>query len=339
MRFSVALPTCVEGLVYPIPYVTPERLLHIATAAESLGYHSVWGNDHLTTQNYVKEGSSDPPNYYEPLIALSFVAGVTQRIGLGTSIIVMPMREPVLLAKQVATLDQFSGGRMLLGIGVGAYREEFEAVRPDLPKAHRGTMVAEGAQALRKLFSQRSSTFQGKYLHFEEVESQPKPLQNLLPIYIGGNSFQAAERAGKWGEGWLPATLPPTQLKERLDHLYRAADEAGRNGQAIDVAPQFSVSIDNDRDRAIQRFRQSGLYQHLLSLKQSTLKDIDLSKVEEFNLVGTPDEICEKVRMFADAGVTHFCSLIFGTSTIEESVEQMQFFKEEVMTQFDNEVM
>lgn len=334
MRFSVALPTCVEGLIYPVPYVTPELIVRVAVQAESLGFHSVWGNDHLTTQKYVKEDWPEPPNYYEPLISLTAVAAATTRIGLGTSIIVMPMREPVLLAKQVATLDQFSNGRVYLGIGVGAYREEFEAVRPEMRGANRGGMVAEGIQALRRLFTEREVSFEGQYFRFTGVESYPKPRQNPLPIYVGGNTVQAAERAGRWGQGWLPAVLPPDQFRERLGHLRRAAEEVGRDPAGIDVAPQFSVSIDRTHERALERFRNSQMYQHLVSLKKSTLKDVDLSRVEAYNLVGTPDEICEKIRMFADAGVTHFCSLIFGTESIEDTLEQMQFFSEEVMPQF-----
>ena len=335
MRFSVAIPTCVEGLLYPVPFITPERLLRVATGAEALGYHSVWGNDHLTTQKYVKQAWPDPPNYYEPLISLAFVAAATKRIGLGTSIIVLPMREPVLLAKQVATLDQFSGGRVMLGVGVGAYREEFEGVRPnEQASANRGQMVAEGIQALRKLFTERTASFETRHYHFEGIESYPKPHQDPLPIYVGGNTIAAAERAGRWGQGWLPAVLPPDQFKERLDHLYRTAEEAGRDPAAIDVAPQFSVSIDRTHERALERFRKSGMYQHLLSLKKSTLKDVDLSNVEAFNLVGSPEEIMEKVRAYGEAGVTHFCSLIFGTDSIDDTLEQMQFFSEEIMPHF-----
>lgn len=334
MRFSVAIPTCVEGLVYPVPFITPARLLRVATAAEDLGYHSVWGNDHLSTQDYVKKEWTDPPNYYEPLIALAFVAGVTSRVKLGTSIIALPMREPALLAKQVATLDQFSGGRVLLGVGVGAYREEFEAVRPQLRGANRGTVLEEGVLALRQLFTEREVTYQGKYTHVAGVESYPKPVQAPLPIYIGGNTFAAAERAGAWGEGWLPAVLPLEQMRERLERVYQAATSAGRDPSAIDIAPQFSVSIAPTHEQALRKFRNSQIYQHMLSLKKSTLKDVDLSSLEALNLIGTPDEIAERIHDYSAAGVTHFCSLIFGTDSIEDTLEQMQYFSNEVMARF-----
>ena len=104
-----------------------DDVARIAVEAERLGYDSVWCNDHLTTQRYVRQRWAEPPSYYDPFVALSFVAAATERVRLGTSIVVLPMREPVVVAKQASTLDVFSGGRLILGVGVGAYREEFEA--------------------------------------------------------------------------------------------------------------------------------------------------------------------------------------------------------------------
>jgi probable F420-dependent oxidoreductase len=334
MLFSVAIPTCVEGLLFPVPYVTPERLMRIAKASEDLGYHSVWGNDHLTTQDYVKDEWADAPNYYEPLVTLAFVAAATKRIRLGTSIIVIAMREPVLLAKQIATLDQFSGGRLMIGIGVGAYREEFERVRPDVHHANRGEMVEEGIQALRQQWTERTATHQGKYYHFEEIESYPKPVQDPLPIYVGGNTVDAARRAGKYGQGWLPAVLPLDQFADRMDILRRSAEEAGRDPGTLDIAPQFSVSVAHTHEKALESFRGSQMYQHLLSLRKSTLKDVDTSSIEKFNLVGTPDSIAEQISAYGKLGATHMCSLIFGSRTIEDSLEQMEFFAKEVMPKF-----
>jgi probable F420-dependent oxidoreductase len=334
MRFSVAVPTCVEGLLYPVPFITPERLLQVAQAAEDLGYHSVWGNDHLSTQKYVKEEWADAPNYYEPLIVMAYLAGITKRIKFGTSVIVMPMREPVLLAKQVATLDQFSGGRMLLGVGVGAYREEFTAVRPDMRKANRGELVEEGIQALIRLFTEREVTFESKHTNFVGVESYPKPLQNPLPIYVGGNTFEAAERAGRWGQGWLPAVLPLNQMRERIERIHATAHEAGRDPNEIDIAPQFCVCIAKTREEAEQKFHKSQIYKHLLSLKKSTLKDVDISNMMALNLIGSPDDVAERINQYKQVGVTHFCSLLFGTDSIEDTIEQMQLFSEAIMPQF-----
>jgi len=335
MRFSVAIPTCVEGLIYPVPYVTPEKLIEVGVAAERLGYHSVWGNDHLHTQNYVWDEWHAVPNYYEPLISLAVLASQTKTIRLGTSVIVMPMREPSLLAKQAATLDQLSGGRLLLGIGVGAYREEFEAVRPKAPRStNRGDMVDEGIRAIQELFTKETASFTGRYYAFEGVKMGPKPKQNPLPIYSGGNSDAGAARAGRYSQGWLPAVLPIDVLKRKIGILRDAAAAANRSVAGIDIAPQMSVSLGKTSEEALRRFRDSQVYQHMLSLKRSTLKDLDLTQVERMNLVGTPAQVMEQIAAYRDAGVTHCCALIFPATTIEETVEQMDWFARDVMRRF-----
>src|SRR6266404_2201427 len=150
MRVSAGLPTGMEGLTYPIPFSDPENVIKIAQAAEKFGYASVWGNDHMTTQHYVRAEFPVPPRFWEPLITYAFIAANTTTLRLGTGVLVLPMRRDIVVtAKQIATLDHFSGGRIEIGVGVGAYREEFEALRPD-GGAHRGDMVAEGVAALRQ---------------------------------------------------------------------------------------------------------------------------------------------------------------------------------------------
>jgi probable F420-dependent oxidoreductase len=335
MRFSVALPTCVEGLVYPVPFVTPDTLMEVGLAAERLGYHAVWGNDHLHTQDYVRDEWKVAPHYYEPLISLAALAARTSRIRLGTSVIVMPMREPVLLAKQAATLDRLSGGRLLLGIGVGAYREEFEAVRPDAPRhVNRGAMVEEGILGLRALFTQDTASFEGRYYRFRGVMMGPKPVQDPLPIYSGGNSDAGAVRAGRYAEGWLPAVLPIPVLKRKIAILTEAALAAGRDPAAIDIAPQMTVSLGTTREDALRRFRDSQVYRHLLSLKHSTLKHLDLEQVESMNFIGTPTQVAEQIAAYGEAGVTHCAALIFPAATIQEIIDQMTWFAQEVASQF-----
>lgn len=332
VEFSVSLPSCTEGLCYPIPFASREVIEQMARHAEALGYDGAFANDHLSTQRYVGERFDTPPNYYDPFISLSFAAAATEKIRLGTAITVLPMREPTVLAKQVMTLDQFSGGRLILGVGLGAYREEFESVNPRLAQdANRGEMVTEGIEALQTLFSQRRATYEGKYWAFKDVEMYPKPYQEPLPIWVGGNSRAGAQRAGRLGQGWLSAVMPPAQIREFVTIIHEAAEEAGRDPQQITIAPQFIAHLGKTDEEARATFRQSGMYHHILSLKQSTLKDQDLSRVEEYNLIGTPDTILEKINQFTEAGVTHFCSLVFSTSTVEETLDQMQWFAEEVM--------
>src|SRR5436305_1506773 len=329
--FGIALPNCTEGLCYPTGFTSPQVVMRLAQAAERLGYDSVWCNDHFTTQQYVRQRWPDPPNYYEPLITLTAVAGATQRVKLGTCVIVVPLREPVLLAKQAATLDVFCGGRFIFGVGVGAYREEFLATYPDRRGDNRGAIHEEGLQALSLLLRERRASFHGRYLTFEDIELYPKPVQDPLPLWTSGNTRVAAERAGRWCQGWLPAVMPPARLAELADVLRESAVQAGRDPASIAIAPQIALGIGRTAEQAIEQFRSSWLYHHFLSLRQSTFKDQDLSAVEGINLIGTPDQIGEKLQAFVDAGCTAFPSLILSTSSVEESIEQMQQFAESVM--------
>src|ERR1700721_3006193 len=126
---SAGLPTGMEGMMYPIPFSEPEAVLRVARHAERLGYHSVWGNDHMTTQNYVRAEFPTPPRFWEPLITYAWLAAATTTLRFGTGILVLPMRRDIVVtAKQIATLDHLSGGRLEIGVGIGAYREEFEAL-------------------------------------------------------------------------------------------------------------------------------------------------------------------------------------------------------------------
>src|ERR671915_41256 len=131
MRVSVQLPTCTEGLVNPIPFAAaPADFIRLAQEAERLGYDGVWGNDHVTAAPYVRKHWSAPPNFYEVLVTLATVGAHTSRVHLGTAVIVLPLRDPVLLAKQVATLDRMTGGGRIPGVGLGAHPEEVEAPGP-----------------------------------------------------------------------------------------------------------------------------------------------------------------------------------------------------------------
>lgn len=334
MKFGVGFPTCTEGMMYPVPFARPQDLLRVAIEAEDLGYHAVMGNDHMTTQQYVRQTFPDPPNFYEPLVTYGYCAARTERIKFMTGVIVMPMRQPVVLAKQVATLDQLSGGRVILGLGVGAYREEFEATLPSLRHAERGELVREGIESLRLLFTERTATYRGKYYQFEDVEMYPKPMQRSFPIYSSGNAEGSLRRAAQLCEGWLPAGIGPEAISRGREKLYTYAREAGRDPNGISIAPQLVVSIGRTEDEARQKFRASQMYEHLISLQQSTLKGVDTSAYEAVNLVGTPDEICRRVESFAQAGADHLSGLLFVGNTVDEMMAQVRFFAETVVAAF-----
>ena len=181
MKFGAALPTCAEGAGYPIGFAPPDVLATIAERAEALGFHAVMANDHLSTPNSIRRTFDRPPNFYEPLTVLAYCAARTDRIKLMTGAVVLSIREPVLLAKQVTTLDHCCDGRLIVGVAAGAHREEFEAVRPELRHASRADLLDEGVQALRALLGRRRTSFHGRYYRFEDVELYPKVKQPRPP--------------------------------------------------------------------------------------------------------------------------------------------------------------
>lgn len=335
MIVSVGLPTCMEGMMYPVPFATPQDLVRIAQLAEKAGYHSVWGNDHMTTQRYVREEFAVPPNFWEPLMVYSYLASVTSTLKFGTGMLITPMRRDiVVLAKQIASLDHFSSGRFILGFGVGAYREEFEALNPTW-KVHRGDLVEESIQALKHLLMHRVASWHGQYYQFEDVEMYPKPLQEPLPIYVGGNNPNAYRRAALYGDGWLPAGMPVEQLATKVARFKEILDEQGRSMDEMDVAMQLIAYVGDNHEQAVAYFRQSQMYKHLVSLGKSTLKEQKGTKHEDTNLIGAPDHIIEKIGRFREAGVKHLCGTYFCAESVEELLEQMQRFAEDVMPHID----
>ncbi|HUN51123.1 MAG TPA: TIGR03619 family F420-dependent LLM class oxidoreductase [Candidatus Sulfotelmatobacter sp.] len=327
---SAGLPTGMEGLTYPIPFSDPEVIIKIAQHAERLGYHSVWGNDHMTTQNYVRAEFPVPPRFWEPLMTYAFVAAHTKTLRFGTGILVLPMRRDIVVtAKQIATLDHFSDGRLEIGVGVGAYREEFEALWPDA-EVHRGDMVEEGVKALQLLFAERVASFDGKYYKFRNVEMAPKPKQKRLPIYFGGNSPNHLRRVAESADGWIPAGMEVERLGGLVKQLREMTAKAGRDPATIAIAPQFIGYLGKSHEATVARMKQSQMYKHLMSLRKSTLKNQVGLAMEDINLVGSTDAVIEKALKLKAAGVTHFLGLYFAANSVQELLDQMQMFAEEV---------
>jgi probable F420-dependent oxidoreductase len=322
-----------EGLIYPYPFADPKQIVKISVEAEAMGYEAVWPNDHITTQNYVARMWPKPPRFYEPFVLLSFVAAATKKIKLATGVAVLPVREPIILAKTAATLDVCSGGRVILGVGLGAYREEFRAANPG-KAAHRGKLMDERIGALRELLNKRKATFQGKYVRFKNVEMYPKPLQKKMPIYIGGNSWDGVDRAGRYADGWFPAILTPEEIAERVKRMRQVAKRAGRSLRNVDIAPQLGVTVAKSESQARRTFQASQLWHHLQSLRKSTLKDQSLSDIASNNLVGTPQQIIDRIGVYQEAGVTHLAGIMFGVNSVRSFVNQMEQFATHVMPAF-----
>ena len=331
MNIGLAIPTCKEGLSLPVNFCTPQQVVAMAVRAEQLGFHSVWGNDHITPPKYVRDDYPEPPNFNEPLITLAFCAQATSRLRIGTSVLVLPLREPVYLAKQLATLDAFSGGRLTVGVGAGSYREEFERLRPRDKHVKRANLMDESLEALRLLWEQRSASFEGAHYAFEGIELAPKPLQKPLPLFIGGNNPNVVRRVAHWGQGWFPASLGEEGLKRGIDLLHASCREIGRDPREIVISPQFFTGIGRSHEAGLAQFRRSRLYVHLQTLAASTLRDQDHNKLVEDNLVGSPEAIVAKIGRLKALGVDMIASMSFTSDTYQETLEDMQLFAEEVL--------
>lgn len=222
-------------------YADPHEAAALLQAAEEAGFESAWTVEHIVVPgNYqsaypYSEDGKMPGNVWEislpdPLIWLAYVAAATTRIRLATGVIILPEHNPVLCAKQVATLDHMSGGRAILGIGVGWLKEEFDAI--GVPFALRGRMTDEYIAAMRTLWTEKAPTFQGEFVRFENAYMGPKPVQGSVPIVVGGHTKAAARRAGRLGDGFFPARGTTPEL---LDLVRTTAQECGRDPDAIEI--------------------------------------------------------------------------------------------------------
>ena len=236
------------------PFSQPEILAHLATTAENAGVESLWTVEHVVIPQgyqspypYSKDGKipggEDVP-IPDPLIPLGFVAAITKKIKLATGVVILPQRHPVYVAKEVATIDLLSGGRMILGIGSGWLKEEFDALGLDFHQ--RGARTDESIQAMRALWRDGPSSFHGKHFNFGPAMSYPKPAQrDGIPIHIGGHSPAAARRAGRLGDGFFPALSEIPKLKELFALMRGEAVKHGRNADTIELSCMGRATLDS----------------------------------------------------------------------------------------------
>ena len=226
---------------------TPGHIVAHAEAAEAHGFDSLWVSDHVvmprehstpyTTRFKVEEA------FLEPVALLAFLAAVTQRVELGTSVLVLPMRQPVLHAKMLATIDHLAGGRLILGAGVGWCREEFEVL--SAPFARRGRRMDEILQLYRAFWTEDWVDFHGEFYEVDGWTSRPRPPRRV-PIWMGGESDAQLRRAAVWGDGWISQGRGAPRLRENIARLHAAAEAAGRDPAELTIAIHSHVTITAD---------------------------------------------------------------------------------------------
>ncbi len=256
-----------EGAAPAAGLTSPHYLSAVARYAEEVGFDGMVFPEHVVLP--VEYGSYYPYQQYEgdefkrypfdetifpePLAALAFVAAVTSRLRLGTSVLILPQRNPVVLAKQLATIDALSEGRVQLAIGLGWLREEFEAI--GVPWKGRARRADEYIQAMRALWTQAEATFQGETVSFERIRCLPKPARaEGIPIIVGGHSEGAARRAGRLGDGFMPLGYRGADHTPLIEQMREAAREAGRDPDAIEIHSGASPDLEE-----VQRLADSGV--------------------------------------------------------------------------------
>jgi len=204
---------------------TPEAIIATAVKAEALGFDAVFVNDHIIVDGSPRSASWT--NTYDPLVALSFIAANTTRVGLGVSVLIMPYRNPIASAKSLATIDRMSGGRLIAGIGVGWNEAEFNAL--GVPFRERGARTTEYLRIWQACWAPGTVSFAGKFFAFSDMYVSPKPLQQPFPpIWIGGASDAALRRAATFATVWQPTPMPVADLVDRQAALRKVCDQIGR---------------------------------------------------------------------------------------------------------------
>ncbi len=225
------------------PFADPLGALQLARAAEAAGFESIWTVEHVVvpagyTSPYPYDRSGRMPGREDlpipdPLVWLAFLASATTTLKLATGVLILPQRNPVVLAKELATLDHLSDGRMLLGIGSGWLEEEFDAI--GVPFAERGRRTDDAVFAMRALWRDDQASYDSEYTSFQNCISRPQPRAGAIPVHVGGHTDVAARRAGRLGDGFFPAGGTHERLAELFDLVRATATAAGRDPDAIEL--------------------------------------------------------------------------------------------------------
>jgi probable F420-dependent oxidoreductase len=227
---------------------TPEGATRVARAAEAAGFESLWGGEHVVLPDPQTPPSPMAPHepILDPLISLAYCAAVTTRVKLGTGIIILPQRNPLVVAKQFASVDALSGGRLIVGLGVGYLEAEFRAL--GAPFEDRGPVTDEYLAAMRAIWTQPKPSYQGRFVSFANVQAHPQPAQRPLPVVTGGRTPPAFRRAVRHANGWYGFALDPDGTQRALEGLRAAADTTPRDpalgALEISITPGRGVGVD-----------------------------------------------------------------------------------------------
>lgn len=277
MRYGVAIPQSGH-------FATPASLRAIARAVEDLGFDSIWVSDHVI----VPEGSSYIPEMMtEPLAVLAFLAAETKHVTIGTSVLIVPYRDPVFTAKFLSTVDYLSDGRLVVGVGAGWMQEEFAAL--GVPYGERGPRTDEYLRVYRNLWETETSSFSGQFKSYERMRMFPKAApsrRGTIPIWVGGNGPASIRRAAELGDGWHPINLAPAEFAEHVEQYRRQCERFGKTpgpiclrhmpgGRSVANVARLPLSGTAEEQAAdVGAYAEAGLDELMLSINGRTLAEL-----------------------------------------------------------------
>jgi probable F420-dependent oxidoreductase len=345
--FGVRLP-CAGVLA------SPSAMIRVAKEAEDLGYDALWVHDYVIwtktlDQVHLSCGSREavdaagddyPPMFFESLTNLAFLAGATTRIRLGTAILVLPYRNAVVTAKQLANIDVLSNGRLELGIGQGSGKstlnEDFEVL--GIPRREKIQRTRETFEAMRKIWTEDAPAFEGEFVKFPSATVYPKPVQKPFPrVWVGGSTDKSLDMVADYATGWITSAISPDRLPSAIEGLNARLAARSRQPSEMTVATEIEVLVGKTTEEARRLAAKTliTLYEHYSGVPaHKELKEVEpdvLAQAWATSLVGTVDGIREEVRRYIGAGCGAF-ELKFIYNDIDHLVAQMRQFADGVIS-------
>ncbi len=290
------------AFVNPAPLTRPENVVNFAKKCEAMGLHSMWTIDRIAYDNL------------EPLTILAAAAGATQRIRLGTSVLLPGLRHPALLAKIVATLDFISNGRVTMGVGFGSRENDFTAV--EVPFEGRGSRAVECVQLMKRLWTEENVTYKGRFFNVQNLTLGPRPIQKPVPIFTGGSAEIALKRAGTWANGFICGSSAIPEFATTWEKIAQYARIAGRNPNEIEKAGLTFMAINDDNAKAVKTL-ENYVMRYYGRLR---------ADVASTSLVGSGTAIADRIEAFLSRELD---TLIIGVA--DPDPKQVDLFGEKVL--------
>ena len=290
------------AFVSPAPLITPNYPVSFAIKCEAMGVDSMWAIDRVAYDNL------------EPLTVLAAAAGATQKIRLGTSVLLGNLRHPSHLAKIVGTLDFIANGRMTLGLGFGSRESDYKAV--EIPFAKRGSRAVEQVKLIKRLWTEENVTHKGQFFNIENLSIGPRPIQRPVPIWTGGSAEVALKRAGTWADGFICGSSAIPDFGQTWEKVAGYARAAGRNPDQIEKAGLTFMAINDDHAKAV-KIVEDYMLRYYGKLR---------GEVASTSLVGSPNAIVERIGAFFSRGLD---TLIIGVA--DPDPRQLDRFGEQIL--------